>query len=211
MKKTTLVSLDGGTAALISLMTYPDILTKQLHQLQGSRGAFDSKPRLMARQSRSTASSTTRAPARASAPAPAAPAHAAPAQSHPPAHAPAPVQTSSVPAMAPMAQPQQPSLFANMASTAAGVAVGSAVGHTLGAGLTSWFGSGSSDTPQAAPQQQQNLAPQQQAQPNQYGAACEADSKAFTNCLEKSSNDISACQFYLDMLKQCQSNQRTFA
>ncbi|KAI8609280.1 hypothetical protein BC830DRAFT_1151399 [Chytriomyces sp. MP71] len=146
----------------------------------------------MARQSRSTASSTTRAPARA------APA-AAPPQSQPQQAQSVPANYSA-PAPVPVAaQPQQPSLFANMASTAAGVAVGSAVGHTLGAGLTSWFGGGSSSQPQqqAAPAQPM----QAQGQPFQ-GNVCEADSKAFTACLEKSSNDISACQFYLDMLKQ---------
>jgi hypothetical protein len=97
-------------------------------------------------------------------------------------------------------QPQQPSLFANMASTAAGVAVGSTIGHTLGHGITSLFGG--SSTPQQVPQQAQPL--QQQQMPVQ---ACEPDQKAFMKCLDTHSNDINACQFYLDMLKQCQAQQ----
>lgn len=41
------------------------------------------------------------------------------------------------------AQTRQPGMFAQMASTAAGVAVGSTIGHTLGAGITGMFsGSG---------------------------------------------------------------------
>ncbi|KAJ3142771.1 hypothetical protein HDU90_002642 [Geranomyces variabilis] len=111
-----------------------------------------------------------------------------------------------------MAAPQQPGMFAQMATTAAGVAVGSAVGHTLGAGLTGMFGGGSS-----APAPQQEAAPQQYAQQNyaqqqqQQSAVCEPDQKAFMRCLDQNSNDLSACQFYLDMLKQCQASARTFA
>jgi hypothetical protein len=80
-----------------------------------------------------------------------------------------------------------------MATTAAGVAVGSTIGHTLGAGLTGMFGGGSSNTQQVAP-------------PVEQQPKCESDQKAFMKCLESNSNDISACQFYLDMLKQCQSD-----
>jgi hypothetical protein len=35
-----------------------------------------------------------------------------------------------------MPQPQQPGMFAQMASTAAGVAVGSTIGHTMGHAIT---------------------------------------------------------------------------
>lgn len=49
----------------------------------------------------------------------------------------------------PAAQPAQPGLMAQMASTAAGVAVGSAVGHVVGSALTGAF-SGSSEPPRAA-------------------------------------------------------------
>lgn len=94
-----------------------------------------------------------------------------------------------------------------MASTAAGVAVGSAVGHTMANGVSSMFGGGSSSEPQQ--QQQEEAYPQSyQQQPmaaqTQNGASCEADAKAFTQCLEATNNDMSACKWYFDALKQCQ-------
>ncbi|KAJ1555474.1 hypothetical protein HK405_001554 [Cladochytrium tenue] len=121
----------------------------------------------------------------------------APTRAAPPP--PAPVAAAPHPPAVVQAAPQQPSLFANMASTAAGVAVGSAVGHTIGAGLSGLFGGGSSRAPeQAAPAAAPAAAPQQ----SQFANACEPDQKAFAACLEKNTNDISACQFYLDMLRQ---------
>jgi membrane protease subunit (stomatin/prohibitin family) len=84
-----------------------------------------------------------------------------------------------------------------MASTAAGVAVGSSVGHVIGSGISSLFSS--SPQPQQQPQQQQ-----QQPQ----APACEADQRAFVKCLDTNSNNITACQFYLDMYKQCQADQK---
>ncbi|TPX65051.1 hypothetical protein SpCBS45565_g05460 [Spizellomyces sp. 'palustris'] len=123
------------------------------------------------------------------------------------AHAPA----AHPPAHVPSAAPQQPGLFAQMASTAAGVAVGSAVGHTLGAGLSGMFGGGSS-----APAPAEQAPPQQHVQSQHFAqnqsqtafTVCEPDQKAFLRCLDQNSNDINACQFYLDMLKQCQATSR---
>lgn len=93
-----------------------------------------------------------------------------------------------------------------MASTAAGVAVGSAVGHTMAAGVGSMFGDGGSSEPQQQPQEQYQQSYQQpMAGATQNGASCEADAKAFTQCLEATNNDMSACKWYLDALKQCQS------
>lgn len=97
-----------------------------------------------------------------------------------------------------------------MATTAAGVAVGSAVGHSMANGVSSMFGGGSGS--QTEPQQQQQA--QQEPYPSynqpmvaesQNGASCEANAKAFTQCLEATNNDMSACQYYLDALKQCQA------
>ncbi|EIE77655.1 hypothetical protein G6F46_004207 [Rhizopus delemar] len=143
------------------------------------------------------------------APPPAAPAsRPAPAAAPPaaqPQHAMTPAPAAAPPSLA-QAAPQQPGLFAQMATTAAGVAVGSAVGHTLANGVSSIFsGSGSSEPQQAQAQ------PQAQYQPQQYQAAapqansCEADAKAFTNCLEATNNDMSSCQWYLEALKSCQA------
>ncbi|KAI9314573.1 hypothetical protein BX666DRAFT_1968091 [Dichotomocladium elegans] len=148
------------------------------------------------------------------APPPAAPAPAPQHHAAPPAPAPVPQQHAMTPApaaSAPMvSQPQQPGLFAQMATTAAGVAVGSAVGHTIANGVSSLF-SGSSDAPAeqpqaAAPQYQQPPQYMYQQQPQQPAgvSACDADAKAFTKCLESNNNDVSACQWYLDALKSCQ-------
>lgn len=126
-----------------------------------------------------------------SAPAAAAPAYRSPAQAAAPVSAPA------------QAAPQQPGMFAQMATTAAGVAVGSAVGHTLGAGLTSMFsGSGSNE----AAQQQQQAVPAAQSQVTQQQAtpACDADARNFTRCIEESNGNYQACDFYLQQLKACQ-------
>ncbi|KAI8377755.1 uncharacterized protein BYT42DRAFT_598811 [Radiomyces spectabilis] len=111
-----------------------------------------------------------------------------------------------------VAQPSQgPGLFGQMASTAAGVAVGSTIGHTMANGISSLFGGGRSEQPaqqaEAPPQQYPSDQYQQPAYQQQQPAAnaCEADAKAFMKCLESNSNDISACQWYLDNLKACQA------
>jgi len=59
------------------------------------------------------------------------PVSSVPARAPPPP--PAPVAHAAPPPA--VAQPRQPGMFAQMATTAAGVAVGSAVGHTLGAAM----------------------------------------------------------------------------
>ncbi|KAI9298349.1 hypothetical protein K502DRAFT_6894 [Neoconidiobolus thromboides FSU 785] len=112
---------------------------------------------------------------------------------------------SNAPPMSPQAsaqsQPRQPGLFAQMASTAAGVAVGSSIGHSIG----NLFG-GSSEPAPAEPQQ----AHYNQSNETYGGGSCQNELKQFTNCMEQSGNDISVCQYYLDMLKACNSvgNQR---
>ncbi|KAF9175421.1 Coiled-coil-helix-coiled-coil-helix domain-containing protein 2 [Mortierella sp. AD011] len=161
----------------------------------------------MARQrSRAAPSQQTRKastmPTRQTPPPP--PAHAAPQQQH---NQMAPGQQQ--PSVMGHPAPRQPGLFGQMASTAAGVAVGSAVGHTIGYGISSMFGGGSSAQAEATEAQQ----PQQYQQPNYYGNAaiptsstsCDANAKAFTQCLEANGNDVSRCQFYLEQLKACQA------
>ncbi|KAI8891231.1 hypothetical protein K501DRAFT_327858 [Backusella circina FSU 941] len=141
------------------------------------------------------------APPPAAAPRPAAAPTPAPQQS-----AMTPTPAAAPPSIA-QAAPQQPGLFAQMATTAAGVAVGSAVGHTLANGVSSIFSGGSSEPaeqPQAAP------APQYQQQafqsaPQPSGGACQVQAKEFTNCLEATNNDMSACSYYLESLKACQN------
>ncbi|KAI9486091.1 MAG: hypothetical protein EXX96DRAFT_613928 [Benjaminiella poitrasii] len=102
--------------------------------------------------------------------------------------------------------PQQPGLFAQMATTAAGVAVGSAVGHTLANGVSSIFSGGSSSSSSSEPVATEQQPQQQAFQPMTGGGgnACEADARAFTQCLETNNNDMNACQWYLEALKSCQ-------
>lgn len=135
---------------------------------------------------------------------------------HPPASHAAPPPPAA--AAAAPAQSQSPGLFSQMAATAGGVAVGSAVGHTIGHAVTGMFGgSSSSDEPAASAQQQQappmqSVYDQSSMQTQQGVRACDADARAFTRCLESTNNDMSSCQYYLDMLKQCQafSNSQSF-
>ncbi|KAI8913574.1 hypothetical protein EDD86DRAFT_245196 [Gorgonomyces haynaldii] len=96
-------------------------------------------------------------------------------------------------------QPQQPGMLASIAANAASIAIGSTIARGVSGAL---FGGNSAPQTVAEPQ------PQQQQQQYQQDA-CAPDQKAFTKCLE-TNNDINACQFYLDMLKQCQSAQKTY-
>merc|ERR1711892_957973 len=132
-----------------------------------------------------------RAPARAAAPAPApAPAAAAPP---PAAHAPPPVAHAPPPAAvapAPAAAPQQPSMMAQMAATAGGVAIGSTVGHVVGAGISGMFG-GDSDKPAAAA-------------PAQPSGPCAWEMKQFIQCSQNQS-DLTLCQGFTEALKECES------
>ena len=97
-------------------------------------------------------------------------------------------------------------------STAAGVGIGSAIGHSIGSLFT---GGSSQAEPQAQQQQQMPTAydsyGSQAQQNNSYnsGISCEADAKQFTKCLEATNNDMSACSYYLDALKQCQAMARS--
>jgi len=120
----------------------------------------------------------------------------------PPAPAPmAPVAA----APASMAQPRQPGMFAQMATTAAGVAVGSAVGHTLGAAM---MGGGSRD--QSEPVQQQQAPPPQpiygqQQQQLGEGSPCQMQMKQFLECAQ-SQHDITLCQGFNEALRECKMN-----
>ncbi|KAF8644932.1 hypothetical protein AX16_008214 [Volvariella volvacea WC 439] len=146
----------------------------------------------MPRQSRSRPSAPAARPAPARpAPAPAAPAQtrgahtaAAPPAGYAPAHAPPPPAAAA-------SQSQGPGMLAQMAATAGSVAVGSTIGHGISHML---FGGSSTPAPaqQAAPVQQQ-AAP----------AACEAQAKEFSKCLEKA--DLQSCSWYLEQLKACQA------
>ncbi|KAJ2908592.1 hypothetical protein GGI21_002732 [Coemansia aciculifera] len=132
--------------------------------------------------------------------------------------APAPMRQAAPPAPAPAAaqhttaQPQQPSMFAQMAATAGGVAVGSAIGHTVGHAVTSMFSGGGSSSESSAQQQQQ--APLQSQAYNQSAGmqqqassgACDADIRSYMSCLDSTNQDVATCKYYLDRFKMCQAN-----
>ncbi|NXJ15110.1 CHC10 protein, partial [Odontophorus gujanensis] len=99
----------------------------------------------------------------------------------------------------PAAQPAQPGLMAQMASTAAGVAVGSAVGHVVGSALTGAF-SGSSEPPAAAAVQQQQQQPA--VQPRSPYGPCHYEMKQFLDCATEQ-RDLSLCEGFSEALKQC--------
>ncbi|GMM42866.1 hypothetical protein FOG51_01122 [Hanseniaspora uvarum] len=121
-----------------------------------------------------------------------------------PAQAQAPPQQYAQPQVA---QPRQPGMFAQMASTAAGVAVGSAVGHTIGAGLTGMF-SGSKE--EAPAQQQQYSMEQTQPMQQQQQSTCDVASRSFTRCLEENNGNMTICDYYLQQLKACQEASRQY-
>ncbi|EDO17421.1 hypothetical protein Kpol_1037p17 [Vanderwaltozyma polyspora DSM 70294] len=128
---------------------------------------------------------------------------------------PAPAQQSnaySQPPATTAAQPRQPGMFAQMASTAAGVAVGSAVGHTIGAGITGMFsGSGSNESVQQQQQQQQNVAPMSdQGFAQEQVKTCDVDAKNFTRCLDENNGNFQICDYYLQQLKACQEAARQY-
>jgi hypothetical protein len=91
-------------------------------------------------------------------------------------------------------QQKQPGLFAQMASTAAGVAVGSTIGHSLG----NLFGGSSAA---AAEGQDSALATSQQNSWNENGAGkCDADARSFTKCMDEHEGNMQICGWYLEQL-----------
>merc|ERR1711879_226089 len=118
-----------------------------------------------------------------------------------------------------MAQPQQPSLFKQMAATAGGVAVGSAVGHVAGSAITGMMSGGGSSS---EPQQQQQPPPQQyqqqpyggpggyQQQPEQQGGACAWEIKQFVQCAQNQS-DLTLCEGFNEALRQCKQQNQMYA
>ncbi|XP_052075354.1 coiled-coil-helix-coiled-coil-helix domain-containing protein 2-like [Mytilus californianus] len=96
----------------------------------------------------------------------------------------------AAPAHPPATQPRQPGLMAQMATTAAGVAVGSAVGHTLDAAMTGGSGGETLPTYQEPAYQQTQLQP------------CQMEFRQFIECTQ-TQNDISMCQGFNEVLKEC--------
>ncbi|KAK3736320.1 hypothetical protein QZH41_020783 [Actinostola sp. cb2023] len=92
------------------------------------------------------------------------------------------------------AQPRQPGMLGQIASTAAGVAIGSTVGHVVGGALMG--GHGSSDNQAADQASYQQQSGQQQQNP------CHFELEQFVQCAQDQS-DMSYCQGFNQVLKQC--------
>ncbi|CAG0896404.1 unnamed protein product [Darwinula stevensoni] len=151
----------------------------------------------MPRRARSSPAPPRAAPRRASpppaaraAPPPPPPSYAA--SHHAPAH---PPPSAPMPAMA---QPRQPGLMAQMATTAGGVAIGSVVGHALTGALSG----GRSD----APAQQ---APVSDLPSPTYGGStgtgtgpCAYELRQFLECAQ-TQHDLSLCEGFNEALRQC--------
>ncbi|KAA8499446.1 Coiled-coil-helix-coiled-coil-helix domain-containing protein 10, mitochondrial [Porphyridium purpureum] len=94
-------------------------------------------------------------------------------------------------------------IAANATSTALGVAAGRAIDRTF-------FGGGSAPAAEGDTQDAEEAAPQQYASAGApkaaNGGACSFESSEFSKCLETS--DASACQWYFDLLSQCQQNAK---
>ncbi|XP_033971088.1 coiled-coil-helix-coiled-coil-helix domain-containing protein 2 isoform X1 [Trematomus bernacchii] len=139
----------------------------------------------------------------------------------PPSYAPAPAHAPPSAVGAPAA-PKQPGMFAQMATTAAGVAVGSAVGHVIGNAMTGSGGGGNSESAkpdvtyqeQTQQNQQYPAQPMYQQQPQssmyqqeapQQQQACSYELKQFIECAQNQ-HDYKLCEGFSEVLKQCKSN-----
>ncbi|WFD30976.1 hypothetical protein MSPP1_002002 [Malassezia sp. CBS 17886] len=90
-------------------------------------------------------------------------------------------------------------------------------GQSVGHGLSNMFFGGGG---QAEPEPAQNY-DAQQAQPAQFdnsqqafsqgrpGMNCEAQSKEFLQCLDRT-NDLNSCSYYLEMLKACEAAAKAY-
>ena len=102
---------------------------------------------------------------------------------------------------APQAQTQSPGLFGSMMGTMAqGMAfgAGSEVAHQAVRGMMGSNGhSAPVDQAQTPAQALQNQAP-----------SCQMENSNFVECLKFNSNNITACQDYLNLLKTCESQNK---
>ena len=107
-------------------------------------------------------------------------------------------------------QPQQPSLFKQMATTAGGVAMGSAVGHVAGAAMMGGLGNGGNQYQEPVGQQptygeMSNGTEQQQyytPQANQPSGPCAWEISQFLQCAQGAS-DITICEGFNEALREC--------
>lgn len=117
-----------------------------------------------------------------------------------PQRAVAPQPTAQVAQPAPMAAAPGGGMMANIASTAAGVAIG----HTVGHALTGALMGGSNHAEQPAPVEQA-AAPQDShyQQPLAGQNPCKLELEQFINCAQTQSNDLTLCEGFNQVLKEC--------
>ena len=115
------------------------------------------------------------------------------AQAAPRPAAPAPAQAQS----GGMLSGMMGTMFTGMAFGA-----GSEVAHQAVRGV---MGGNSHAAPADSQQQAMNQA---QAQPVQQAQSCQMENSNFVECLKFNSNNISACQDYLNLLKTCESQNK---
>uniref|UniRef100_A0A8C8DAL2 Coiled-coil-helix-coiled-coil-helix domain-containing protein 2 n=1 Tax=Oncorhynchus tshawytscha TaxID=74940 RepID=A0A8C8DAL2_ONCTS len=147
----------------------------------------------------------------------------------PPPYAPVPARAPPSAMAAPAtAAPRQPGMFAQMATTAAGVAVGSAAGHMIGHAMTGGMGGGGGSQEAAKPdvtyqeQPQQYQQPPPMYQPAKYQpqsmfqqepaseqGTCSYEFKQFIECAQTQS-DLKLCEGFSEVLKQCKLSNGEF-
>lgn len=124
----------------------------------------------------------------------------APARKPAPAKAaPVPAKQPTAPAPAPASAPA-PSMGGGLLSTVAegfAFGTGSAIARQGVNAVMDSF-SGSKEEPVAQP-----VAASPAPVVRSAAAVCASDNKAFLECIDRNSNDVAACQFYLDALNQC--------
>ncbi|KAJ8286454.1 hypothetical protein GJAV_G00039430 [Gymnothorax javanicus] len=122
---------------------------------------------------------------------------------HAPSYAPAPAPPPPASLAPAAAQPKQPGLMAQMATTAAGVAVGSAVGHVVGGALTGAFSGGGSSSGSSAPEPAK---PATYQEPPRMAPAppgpCHFEVRQFLDCATTQA-DLTLCEGFNEALKQC--------
>eukprot|EP00271_Cylindrocystis_brebissonii_P011546 TRINITY_DN29397_c0_g1_i1.p2 TRINITY_DN29397_c0_g1~~TRINITY_DN29397_c0_g1_i1.p2 ORF type:complete len:147 (+),score=45.43 TRINITY_DN29397_c0_g1_i1:137-577(+) len=132
----------------------------------------------------------------------------APARAPPRAAAPPPAQHHSAPPPA-MPQQQAPSMMGGMMGMIGqGLAfgTGSAVAHRAVDAVMGPRGGGGHEASQPQP----DVAAAQQQQ-QQQPTDCAWQTKAFQDCVQSNTSDISKCQFYVDLLSECKKSGTTAA
>ena len=121
-----------------------------------------------------------------------------------------PPPRSSTTASKPQPQPQKTTVPPQQVSQPQSGGMLSGIGSTIMQGMA--FGAGSEVAHQAirslmggSSHNQQQVAQQPQQAPQQYTNPCQMEITNFSSCLQ-ANDDVSYCQSYSDMLKQCKKN-----